>query len=265
MPAERLDARCVEKPWGRTRLGPGFEHLETGAPIGELWFDAPDHDLLVKYLFTGETLSIQVHPDDDQAQEKGLGRGKDEAWLVLAADPGAVVALGPKVALTPEQLRQSVADREVMNLLHWQAVKPGDFIYSPARTLHTMGAGLTLIEVQQNADVTYRLFDHGRPRELHVEEAVETARLTPFEAQPAPEKPFLLCEGPKFVVEQLLLGSQHVVLQDVEALLIMVEGTGALDGLPVTAGECWRVSDEVDLKLAETGRGLLAYAGARSR
>ena len=109
MPATLLTTRRVEKPWGRHDLWPGFaDPAPDATPIGEVWFQEPggaDPELLVKYLFTSEHLSVQVHPTDAEAHRAGYKRGKDEAWLILAAEPDATIALGTKRAMSKDELR----------------------------------------------------------------------------------------------------------------------------------------------------------------
>ena len=145
------------------------------AKSGSSAMAAAEDALLVKYLFTSERLSVQVHPDDDAATAAGHDRGKDEAWLILDAEPGAEIAIGLKKQLSTEALKASALDGSIVDRLDWREVAPGDAFYSPAGTLHAIGAGLTLLEVQQNADITYRFFDYGRDRELHLDEAVAAA------------------------------------------------------------------------------------------
>src|SRR5690606_27464023 len=158
MRAIRLETRRVAKPWGRRRLWPGLGDVPAGgAPVGEVWFQPPDGsdpDLLVKYLFTSERLSIQVHPDDEAARARGHPRGKDEAWLVLDAEPGATIGLGLIEAIDRDTLRRAALDGSIERLLDWRPVKAGDFFYSRAGTIHAIGPGLTLVEVQQNVDLT---------------------------------------------------------------------------------------------------------------
>lgn len=263
MAATRLDAHSVGKPWGCAELLPAFEAFETGEPIGEIWFDqSDDAELLIKYLFTSEKLSVQVHPDDDAAQAAGYPRGKDEAWLILDAAPDSTIALGPKNPMSPHQMRAAAIDGSIVDLLDWVPVKAGDFIYSPAGTIHAIGAGLTLIEIQQNLDLTYRLYDYGRPRELHLEEGAAVSVLSPFSPPSAPENRGLLAEGPKFVVERLEESERRLQAHSM-ALLAAVSGTGRVDGLPFAAGECWAISGEVDISLSEESTALLAYPGAR--
>lgn len=131
--------------------------------------------LLVKYIFTSAPLSVQVHPGDDQARARGLTGGKSECWYILAAEPGASLALGFRRRLGREALRQAAAKGSVAELLDWRPVQRGDFFYVPAGTVHSIGGGICLIEIQQNCDVTYRLYDFGRSRPLDLSDAVAVA------------------------------------------------------------------------------------------
>ena len=114
MPATKLATHRVEKPWGRTHLFPGFpDPAPGGDPVGEIWFQEPGDatpDLLIKYLFTSEKLSIQVHPNDEQAQARGLPRGKDECWLILDAEPDSTIAVGTVRPLGADELRAAALD-----------------------------------------------------------------------------------------------------------------------------------------------------------
>lgn len=177
-----LGVREVEKPWGRENLPAPFA-APPGKRIGEIWFEPPAalRQLLVKYIFTSEALSVQVHPSDAQTEAAGLGRqGKEECWLIVSADPGARLGIGFERSLTAEAMRAAALDGSIENLLHWYPVKPGDFFYIPANTVHAIGAGIGLIEVQQNSDITYRLYDYGRPRELHLDQGMAVARGEPY-------------------------------------------------------------------------------------
>jgi mannose-6-phosphate isomerase len=205
----RLPRRHVERIWGRRDLSGPFAP-PPGAraePIGEIWFEgAPGAELLVKYLFTAERLSIQVHPDDAAARAAGYPRGKDEAWVILAAEPDATIALGTKQAMSKDALRAASLDGSIEQLLDWKPVRTGDFYYSPAGTIHAIGGGLALIEVQQHLDLTYRLYDYGRPRELHLDEAVAVADPAPWTPsyRPAEASPGrnILAAGGAFVLER---------------------------------------------------------------
>ncbi len=267
MTATKLTTTIVEKPWGRTALWPGFDN-PLGAKIGEIWFAAPDGsnpDLMVKYLFTSEKLSIQVHEDDASAQAAGRTRGKDEAWVILAAEPGATIALGTREPIDHETLRAAALDGSIETLVDWKPVSAGDVIYSAARTVHAIGPGLTLIEVQQNVDLTYRLYDYGRPRELHLEAGVAVSDAVPFAAPPIPGDVgggrCILCEGGKFVLERWSWhGMRSVVLPpQVLGWLIPVSGCGTVDGMSFVAGECWIATGVVALDIEPGSDVLFAY------
>jgi len=271
MPANRLDTHRVEKPWGRHRLWPGFEDPAPDAePIGEIWFQSPGDaapDLLIKYLFTSEKLSVQVHPDDVQAQARGLPRGKDECWLILAAEPDSTIAIGTHEPLTADQLRTAALDGTIEHLLDWKPVKAGDFFYSPSGTVHAIGAGITLIEVQQNSETTYRLYDYGRPRELHLDEGVAVSDAKPFEPLPVPgtvaEGRTILVEGPKFVLERWSAGTRDVTLREgMTGWLIPIRGNGTVDGVAFEAGECLSVTGTAKIDSSPGSDLLFAYPGA---
>ena len=168
-----LPPRMVEKPWGRDLLPAPFT-APAGQRIGEVWFQPPPElpELLIKYIFTSEKLSVQVHPSDAQLP----GHGKEECWLVIAAEPGAALGVGFRKPIGPEAMRAAALDGSIEHLLEWHPVCAGDFFYIPAGTVHAIGAGVSLIEVQQTSEVTYRLFDYGRPRELHLDAGIAVAR-----------------------------------------------------------------------------------------
>lgn len=181
----KLVTRQVEKPWGRATLPIPVEDHGGGRRIGEIWFTRDDDrpmPLLVKLLFTSERLSIQVHPDDEQARARGLPAGKTECWYVTAAEPGAVLGIGTREPVSRERLRASALDGGIEALIDWKPVQAGDFFIIPAGTVHAIGAGVSLVEIQQNSDVTYRLYDYGRPRELHLDDGLAVARAEPYPA-----------------------------------------------------------------------------------
>jgi mannose-6-phosphate isomerase len=205
----RLARRHVERIWGRRDLAGRFAPPAelAGRPIGEIWFEAPDEaELLVKYLFTAERLSIQVHPGDAAARALGHERGKDEAWYVIAADPGAAIGIGLTREVAREELRAAARDGSIERLLDWRPVAAGEVFYSQAGTVHAIGGGLSLIEIQQNLDLTFRLYDYGRPRALHLDEAVAVADRgpwsPPFEPQEAGPGRNVLAAGAAFVLER---------------------------------------------------------------
>jgi mannose-6-phosphate isomerase len=272
MTATLLATHRVEKPWGRHRLWQGFaDPAPEGEPVGEIWFQTPGDaapDLLIKYLFTSEKLSVQVHPNDEQAHAAGLPRGKDECWVILDAEPDSTIALGTKAPVERTALRAAALDGSIEQLLDWKPVKAGDFLYSESGTIHAIGAGITLIEVQQNSETTYRLYDYGRPRELHLEAGVAVSDPVPFVAHPMPgrvsDDRTILVEGPKFVLERWPGGHRRFTLPEgTTGWLIPVKGAGVADGVAWRAGECLTLTGACELE-AEAGSDLLfAYPGDR--
>jgi mannose-6-phosphate isomerase len=204
-----LPIRQVEKPWGRDRLPAPFQ-APAGQRIGEIWFEPPPAlpQLLVKYIFTSEALSVQVHPSDADTLARGLGRqGKEECWLIVDAEPGAKLGIGFAEPLGAEAMRAAAQDGSIEKLMQWHEVRPGDFFYIPAGTVHAIGAGISLIEVQQTSDITYRLYDYGRPRELHLDEGVAVARGEPYPPDLRLRVPdredVTLVAGPLFRLDQI--------------------------------------------------------------
>lgn len=164
----------VEKVWGRDILPAPFA-APPGQRIGEIWFEPPPEvpQVLVKYLFTSEKLSVQVHPSNASALPGEAG--KEECWLVLDADPDACLAIGFERDVTPDEIAAAAQDGTIETLLAWHPARAGDLFFLPAGTVHAIGPGLALVEVQQNSDTTFRLYDYGRPRELHLERALAVA------------------------------------------------------------------------------------------
>lgn len=272
MTATLLATHRVEKPWGRHTLWPGFaDPAPDGAPIGEVWYQTPGNaapDLLIKYLFTSEKLSVQVHPDDAQAHAAGLPRGKDECWVILAAEPDSTIALGTREPIDRNTLRAAAIDGSIEDLLDWKPVKAGDFFYSASGTIHAIGAGITLIEVQQNSETTYRLYDYGRPRELHLDAGVAVADPVPFVPHPMPgavaADRTILVEGPKFVLERWPGGHRSVSLPaGTVGWLVPVTGEGVADGVPFAAGDCLTLEGTCEIDAAVGSDLLFAYPGDR--
>ena len=205
------------RPWFRTRiwgvrnLAPWYDYAVGEEPIGEVWLSGDDctvdsgphagtalaqifaehrtellgadahhterFPLLMKVLFPQEKLSVQVHPDDALARLHGEPHGKTECWYALDAEPGATVALGFLPGVTEAQVRAAIKQQTLESLLHWLPVTKGDMIFVDAGTVHAIGPGLVLLETQQNSDMTYRMYDYGRPRELHLEESFRAMRM----------------------------------------------------------------------------------------
>jgi mannose-6-phosphate isomerase len=274
MAIEHASMRAVRKPWGSDDLRPWSPLHSDGAAIGEIWFQrvdakAPEPALLLKLLFTKEPLSIQVHPDDAFAQSIGLANGKTEAWYVLAAASGGQVALGLKRRVTAPQLRASIDDGSIAELVHWRGVKKGDVVFVPAGTIHAIGAGLVVAEIQQTSDATFRLFDYDRKRELHRDNAVAAANLGPAERQVAAtrltEARTVLVANPHFVLERIDLapGSNWELRAERETWILILEGHAKVGLLNAFAGEAMFLEeDHAEIKAGSSGlTGLLAYLG----
>jgi mannose-6-phosphate isomerase len=274
MAIEHAAVQAVRKPWGVTDLRPWSDIDGSGGAVGELWFHRPDQaapvsTLLLKLLFTSEPLSIQVHPDDVFAHSIGLPNGKTEAWYILSALPGAQVAVGLKQRLNPEQLRASIEDGSIADLVQWRPVVKGDVVLVPAGTIHAIGAGIVLAEIQQRSDATYRLFDFGRQRELQEDRAVAVSDAGPVQIQPGPRRlsaeRTLLTANPHFVVERidLLANTGWAIATDRETWFLVLDGHAAIGLAAASAGEAIFMGD--DLASIEVGAdgfsGLIAYPG----
>ena len=266
MTAIRLHTKPVEKPWGRTGLPAMFPDPD-GRRIGEIWFDGPEGrhpPLLVKYIFTSEKLSIQVHPNDAQAAERGLPGGKSECWYILDAEPGATLGIGTRRALSPDELRAASLDGSIEALMDWKPVERGSFFYIPAGTVHAIGRGVTLIEVQQNNDVTYRLYDYGRPRELHLDEGVAVSKPAPYtlgeRVVPLGTDTRLVDgEGKPFVLDMASWDvGANVTLPEGQSWFIPMSGKGTIDGQPWHGSECWLADRGARIEVAEAAQVLIA-------
>ena len=263
----KLERHRVEKPWGRTVLPSPFADTD-GRRIGEIWFadsDGRDLPLLVKYIFTSEKLSVQVHPDDAQARARGLPRGKSECWYIIDAEPGAALGLGLKDPLAPDALRAAALDGSIEDLMDWKPAKAGDFFFVPAGTVHAIGGGLSLIEVQQNSDVTYRLYDYGRPRELHLEDGVAVSNAGPYPIRFADRveggtRP--LVEGPHFTLLHVDSPAGATALADRQRWVVPLRGDVTSNEETAGAGECLLLEPGAELEIGEGAAILLAAPGA---
>jgi mannose-6-phosphate isomerase len=282
-----------ERIWGRQSLAPYFAGaVSSSAPIGEVWFTSEDNPtslgatlgemiasrpgilgeaadavhpgvcpLLVKLLFTSERLSVQVHPGDDYASKQHGSLGKTEAWYVIDAEPNAEVAAGFRDVISSERLWESAQNGEIERLLDWRPVKPGDLVYVPAGTVHAIGGGLTICEIQQNSDVTYRLYDYGRPRELHLEHGAKVAKLGPSECRPQArtlaDGRVELAANRYFRLERWRLAGEVEIPAGLPVYLLFVclAGSGTLNEQRFDAGECW---------LLPSGSGETVLHGAES-
>jgi mannose-6-phosphate isomerase len=232
----RLPTRFLEKVWGATDLSPWYP--SSGKKIGEVWFEAY-LPLLIKFVFTSERLSVQVHPDDAFAAAHENSRGKTEMWYILRADPGARIAAGFQKSISPERLRESALSGEIEGLLHWIDVQAGDAFLVPAGTVHAIGAGLAICEIQQNSDITYRLYDYGRPRELHLDKAMQVAFTSASETKSVP----LPIDSKYFHTELAKTTSplRYIPAPDRFHVLIFVNGIGTIADQPFREGEAWLI------------------------
>jgi mannose-6-phosphate isomerase len=216
----RIDPRFDTRIWGYRDLRPWFDRVAEGEPLGEVWLTgddclvatgphagqrlgdlfrecsqsllgpgapSPESPLLLKVLFAQQKLSVQVHPDDQLAQKYGQPRGKTECWYALAAQPGAEVALGVKPGTTLAQIEEGIHAGTLESSLNVLSVNAGDMIFVDAGTVHAIWPGAILLETQQNCDLTYRMYDYGRPRELHIEKSLEATRLATRAGKVAPQ------------------------------------------------------------------------------
>ena len=258
MSIEALEPEFLEKVWGARNLSPWFP--DSGVKIGEVWLNGPRGErlpLLVKFLFTTERLSVQVHPNDEYAALHHQSKGKTEMWHILRAEPGAQIALGLKHGLgSGRELREASESGAILDLLNWIDVTPGENYFVPAGTIHAIGAGLALCEIQQYSDVTYRLFDYGRPRELHLDRGVEVSDLRKYAAVPQPPEALVDCGY--FRTELIeVKGTQRIAFGS--GLLIAIGGNGTIDDKSFQMGEAWKVFAAPSLEISASGTAAVRF------
>ena len=235
----RIEPIFTARVWGYHDLRPWYDRVAAADAIGEVWLTgdecviatgphagenlralfAEQHDallgasapadgspLLIKVIFAQEKLSVQVHPDDKMAQKYGQSRGKTECWYALAAEPNAQVAVGLKPGVTLAEVREGIHNGTLEASLNVLPVRAGDVIFVDAGTVHAIWPGSILLETQQNSDITYRMYDYGRPRELHIEKSLEATRLNTRAGKVAPrelEDRTVLIDADFFRVERI--------------------------------------------------------------
>ena len=246
------DCKVANGPLSGTTLAQLSERYQR-ALVGECARDAKRFPLLLKFLFPHEKLSVQVHPDDVQALRVGQPWGKTECWYVAHAKPGSQIGLGLKPGVTARQLEESIHQNRAEEVLNWIDVYAGDMIYVAGGTVHTLGPGSVIVETQQQSDTTYRLYDYGRPRELHLKDgiaAVKEQTKSGKVIRPAPEQSngsrnrhALMVAAPYFVVDMfeakdgLALTTLDRSGKSSAQILVAVEGCGVIEasgGDPVT-------------------------------
>lgn len=272
---EHAHAHALPKPWGIVDLLPWSKARQEDRPIGEIWFERLDATacnplLLLKLLFTSQPLSIQVHPDDAYAHSIGLPHGKTEAWYVLRADPDSKIALGLKERLTSQQLQEAIDNGSISGLVRWQSVSSGETIFVPAGTIHAIGAGMVIAEIQQRSDATFRIFDFGRQRELHKERAISVAVAGPSGVLVTPsrltDQRTLLTANEHFVFERIDLppNTTWCLESERETWFLVIEGAACIESLDAGVGEAFFIqADRVHLHSGSIGlAGLVAYTGS---
>ncbi|MGA8271826.1 MAG: type I phosphomannose isomerase catalytic subunit [Candidatus Sulfotelmatobacter sp.] len=275
------------RPWGTHDLSPIYPNRKFEEKIGEAWLtgddckvangplagqtlaqvsekyqrelvgdaarDARRFPLLLKFLFPHEKLSVQVHPDDEQAHRVNQPWGKTECWYVAHAKPRAQIGLGLRPGVTAAQLDRAIQEKRAEELLNWLNVYTGDMIYVSGGTVHTLGPGSVIVETQQQSDTTYRLYDYGRPRELHLKEGLAAVKLNVASGKvvrPAPaqvpgsnNRQAPLVSAPYFVVDMFemkdaqQLGTRDNSGKSSAQILVALEGCGVVEATgaePVT-------------------------------
>jgi mannose-6-phosphate isomerase len=276
MPIEHAAVRAMHKPWGVSDLQPWSDIDGTRDAVGELWFEradraAPVPTLLVKLLFTSGPLSIQVHPDDTFARAMGLPNGKSEAWYIISATPGAEIGIGLKRRVTSQELRASIANGSIVELVQWRPVAKGDVIFIPAGTIHAVGAGIVLAEIQQRSDTTFRLFDYDRARELHIDNGVAVANAWPLRSPTNPtrltDERTVLVASRHFVLERVDLqeASSWALVAEPETWLLILGGHAAIGLARVSIGQAVFVGGgRSSIEVGTNGlTALIAYPAAR--
>jgi mannose-6-phosphate isomerase len=259
----KLAKHLVEKPWGRTDIPAAFGDMGNRR-IGEIWYEDGASDplpILVKWLFTSEKLSIQVHPNDAQARARNMPSGKEECWYIVSAEPGAVLGIGTRHPLNADELRAASLSGEIENLIDWKPVKAGDYYYISAGTVHAIGAGVNLVEVQQYADITYRLYDYGRPRELHLDDGVAVSDARPYSdfRSGHTDGNVQLVDGPHFRLWHITDEAALAELPDTDRRwIIPIHGTISVGADSAAVGDCMLVEAGIPLKMDSGSRLLVA-------
>lgn len=275
MSIEHASVRAMPKPWGVRDLQPWSRVDGTGDAVGELWFEradssAPTPALLLKLLFTSAPLSIQVHPDDTFARAMGMPNGKSEAWYIIAAEPGAQIGAGLNRRITPQELHAAITNGSIVDLVQWRPVAKGDVVFIPAGTIHALGAGIVLAEIQQRSDTTFRLFDYGRARELHIDNGVAVANAWPLRSPPdpirlTPERTVLVASQ-HFVLERIDLpeGSSWALLAEAETWVLALDGHAAIGLATVSMGQAiFAAGGRTSIEVGGDGlTALIAYPAA---
>ena len=212
--------QAINPPYQGRRLG------DLVAELGELLLGSqalaifgPRFPLLAKFIDAQDKLSVQVHPGDEYAREHENGKlGKTEAWYILHAEPGAALIHGLERPVTREEVQQAIADVALEALVHSEPVQAGDVVFVPAGTVHAIGAGIILYELQEYSDVTYRLYDYGRltaqgkPRELHIGRSLDVMSYEPTNTHKV--QPVVLNDAGNGNLHRCLVACRYFVLEE---------------------------------------------------
>lgn len=212
--------------------------------------------LLIKYIDAGDNLSIQVHPDDEYAKKVENDNGKDEMWYIVSAKPGAFIYIGWKEDTNREEVKNRLENNTIEELLNKIYVKPGDSFFIEAGTVHAIGKGCLVAEIQQSSNISYRLYDYGRlggdgkPRELHISKALDVLKYAKYEA-PAHASFGLLAMCPTFKVRkhEIWLDYEIKGLKESFIVAMIVKGEGLINRENTKIGDTWFISSGQKIKL----------------
>lgn len=266
-----LDALVVEGPFVGQTLGEAVDALGgelIGARAVEVF--GLRFPLLAKFIDAQQWLSVQTHPNDQYAAEHEYGKlGKTECWYILGAEPGAKIVYGVRHPVTPEDVRIAVNANRLEDLLYSVEVRPGDAVFVPAGTVHAIGAGVTLFELQEYSDVTYRLYDYGRiqpdgqPRELHLERALDVMR---YEPSPNHAVTPVTLASDAHVTRRALVACDYFVEEEL-AIRDSVQGSVSESSLHILValdGECVLETPDSDAMVIARGETVTLPAGLGS-
>lgn len=225
-------------------------------------FSGEDFPLLIKFIDACDTLSIQIHPDDEYAHSNNEGFGKTEMWYVVEAEPGAKLIMGLDRDYTKAEFRKAIDEKRLEDIVNTVEVKTGDSFFIPAGTVHAIGAGLLIAEIQQNSSTTYRVYDYNRRqkdgsfRQLHIDQAVdvlqnrtkEEMEQIRFVKNPAAVKEEnILAACDYFTVEHVEVNSETVLSADEKSFLsvLCLDGEGKIcsenDAYPIQKGDSYYI------------------------
>ena len=230
--------------------------------LGEKCQKFPFFPCLIKLIDTERELSVQVHPSDEYALKKENSFGKTEMWYILKAKEGAGIYLGFKCDVTKEEVKQKIKDNTLVDLLNFIEVKPGECYFVKSGTVHAIGAGITLAEIQQNSNLTYRLYDwgklgmDGKPRELHIDKALEVMNLKKYE--PITFKRPLLGECEYFSTFECLVSEKHEIKANMGSFisLTFIEGSGKLNDITYKKGDTFFIPSGKVAEIVGNGKYL---------